>query len=186
MLNYNYLFYYFRYSDQSDRSHSTKNQTYQTATLPAPPKSSSTKKCSKKANKSNASDTFTNPNIKKSVLKSTKTSQRRNIGLPRTSSEDLILTRKPVQNPTKKILKNTHSDPLAIPNAYSRNSDLQIYSASVHSHHSGSASSMKSSDYYPFVPVATSSAKKVEFSGDSTGKVIKSPQRTVMKLAKIR
>lgn len=43
-------------------------------------------------------------------------------------------------------------------------------------------------DYYAFVPsqVTASNAKKVEFSGDSTGKVIKSPYRTVVKLAKIR
>ncbi|KAL1513853.1 hypothetical protein ABEB36_003201 [Hypothenemus hampei] len=44
-----------------------------------------------------------------------------------------------------------------------------------------SASSIKSSDYYAFAAV-----KKVEFAGDSTGKVIKNPQRTVIKLAKIR
>ncbi|CAG9765648.1 unnamed protein product [Ceutorhynchus assimilis] len=52
--------------------------------------------------------------------------------------------------------------------------------------HSDSAPSKKSSDYYTFFPLVTSSGKKVEFSGDSTGKVIKSPKRTVVKLAKIR
>lgn len=55
---------------------------------------------------------------------------------------------------------------------------------------SGTASSGGNnlSDYYAFVPlqVTTTNVKKVEFSGDSTGKVIKSPHRTVVKLAKIR
>ncbi|KAH1007390.1 hypothetical protein HUJ04_004631 [Dendroctonus ponderosae] len=167
-----------RYSDQPERtiqkSKSSSFCTYQSSTLPLPPKETRDKKCSKQSN---------------TASKAPKRCQKRNLGLPRTSSEDFTKSSKRTQ-PVKTILKNSKfsssSDRIAMDVRGLTGSSETLPLSNLYSYHSDSASSMKSSDYYSFVPAMPSCVKRVEFSGDSTGKVIKSPQRTVVKLAKIR